>query len=443
MNSVNLVFLTLGELLQRYRQERGMTQVQLAELSGVSRGNISKIENGVIQRPDYKTIQPLISVLEIPLEELLEPLVFAKPQSDTLLALLHDSFSYQNASLSAKIASYLLLESEDENSDVIAEKILLTAEQFPDNTEIKLALLDTVIAYSRSHGMQPQLAQGLLQKYLMERDDFSKLEETFRSGKSILNYAEFLSIENRITLYYKLGVHAYHLRRYPECIELSKRIVIEDETESSFKAYSILMICSSYFHQEQYELAEKYLKAFSLFDFPFVKENVDFMTAKLNERKGQTDLAIMQLQQCLNTSFYKMNIVNSLLTIYFSKHDHDSIQKLLECENEFIGSDLSNPIIKTGHAYYFMNKGKFLNMIGLHNEAVACLVKSVSILYEISKEDEELICKIEKTRIKMEKAVQEGKNLTDVDVVNLSQELDEYLVEIQKKGLIKRVLWLS
>ncbi|BFH71686.1 hypothetical protein J27TS7_56800 [Paenibacillus dendritiformis] len=82
-------------------------------------------------------------------------------------------------------------------------------------------------------------------------------------------------------------------------------------------------------------------------------------------------------------------------------------------------------------------------MIGLHNEAVACLVKSVSILYEISKEDEELICKIEKTRIKMEKAVLEGKNLTDVYVVNLSQELDEYLVEIQKKGLIKRVLWLS
>lgn len=320
---------------------------------------------------------------------------------------------------------------------------MLTAKQFHDNNEMKLALFDTVIAYARSHGMHSQLAQGLLYKYLVERDDFSKLEETFQSGKTILNYAEFLSIENRITLYYKLGVHAYHLRRYPECIELGERIVTEDETESSFKAYSILMICSSYFHQEQYELAERYLKVFSLFDFPFVKENVDFLTAKLNERKGQTELAIMQLQQCLNTSFYKMNIVNSLLNIYFSKHDHDSIQKLLECENEFIGSDLSNPIIKTGHAYYHMNKGKFLNMIGLHNDAVACFVKSVSILYEISKEDEELICKIENARIKMEKAVQEGKNLTDVDVVNLSQELDEYLVEIQKKGLIKRVLWLS
>lgn len=442
MSSVNLVCSTLGELLQRFRQKRGMTQVQLAELSGVSRGNISKIENGVIQRPDCKTIQPIISVLEIPLEELLEPLVFAKPRTDTLLALLHDSFSLQNASLSAKIASYLL-ESEDENSGAIAEKIMLTAKQFHENNEMKLALFDTVIAYARSHGMQPQLAQGLLYKYLVERDDFSKLEETFQSGKTILNYAEFLSIENRIILYYKLGVHAYHLRRYPECIELGERIVTEDETESSFKAYSILMICSSYFHQEQYELAEKYLKAFSLFNFPFVKENIDFMTAKLNQRRGKTELAVAQLQQCLQISSYKINIVNSLLTIYFSERDYGSIQKLLQCENDFIGSDLSNPLLKTEHAYYYMNKGKYLNMIGLQNEAIAYFIKSVSIIHEVSKEDEELIWKIENARIKMEKAVQEGKTLTDVDVVNLSQELDEYLVEIQKKGLIKRVLWLS
>lgn len=90
-----------------------------------------------------------------------------------------------------------------------------------------------------------------------------------------------------------------------------------------------------------------------------------------------------------------------------------------------------------------MNKGKYLNMIGLQNEAIAYFIKSVSIIHEVSKEDEELIWKIENARIKMEKAVQEGKTLTDVDVVNLSQELDEYLVEIQKKGLIKRVLWLS
>ncbi|WGU93333.1 helix-turn-helix domain-containing protein [Paenibacillus dendritiformis] len=442
MSSVSLVFLTLGELLQRYRQERGMTQVQLAVLSGVSRGNISKIENGVIQRPDYKTIQPIISVLEIPLEELLEPLVFAKPQSDTLLALLHDSLSLQNASLSAKIASYLL-ESEDENSGAIAEKIMLTAKQFHDNNEMKLALFDTVIAYARSHGMHSQLAQGLLYKYLVERDDFSKLEETFQSGKSILNYAEFLSIENRITLYYKLGVHAYHLRRYPECIELCKRLVFEDQTESSFKAYSILMICTSYFHQEQYELAEKYLKAFSLFKFPFVKENVDFMKAKLNHRRGKTELAIAQLQQCLQIYSHKINIVNSLLTVYFSESDFDSIEKLLQRESDFIGSDLSNPLVKTEHAYYYMNKGKYLNAIGLQNEAIAYLIKSVSILHELSEEDEELICKIENARIKMEKAVQEGKSLTDVDVVNLSQELDDYLVEIQKKGLIKRVLWLS
>ncbi|CAH8705695.1 helix-turn-helix domain-containing protein [Paenibacillus melissococcoides] len=252
----------MGELIQRYRQERGMTQAHLAELSGVSSGSISKIENGEIRRPDFKTIQPIISVLEIPLDEVLDPFMLTNPRSDTLCKLLYDSFSLQNASLSTKIASYLL-ESEDENSEAIAAKLLLDIQQLVDNTEIKLALLNTLIAYARSHGMQSFVARGALQKYLVERDDFSKLEETFQSGKYILYYTEFLTTDERITLYYKLGVHAYNLRNFNECIELCKRAIIEDESESSFKAYSTLLICSSYFHQEKFELSEKYLKTFS------------------------------------------------------------------------------------------------------------------------------------------------------------------------------------
>ncbi|WP_197260195.1 helix-turn-helix domain-containing protein [Paenibacillus dendritiformis] len=235
MSSVSLEFSTLGELIQRYRQDRGMTQAHLAELSGVSSGSISKIENGEIRRPDYKTIQPIISVLEIPLDEVLDPFMLTNPRSDTLCKLLYDSFSLQNASLSTKIASYLL-ESEDENSEAIAAKLLLDVQQLVDNTEIKLALLDTLIAYARSHGMQSFVARGALQKYLVERDDFSKLEETFQSGKYILHYTEFLTTDERITLYYKLGVHAYNLRKFSESIELGKRAIIEDESESSFKS---------------------------------------------------------------------------------------------------------------------------------------------------------------------------------------------------------------
>ncbi|CAH8720848.1 helix-turn-helix domain-containing protein [Paenibacillus thiaminolyticus] len=383
MSSVNLEFSTLGELIQRYRQERGMTQANLAELSGVSSGSISKIENGEIRRPDFKTIQPIISVLEIPLDEVLDPFMLTNPRSETLFTLLYDSFSLHNASLSAKLTS-CLLESEDENSEAIAAKLLLNVQQVLDNTETKLALLDVLIGYARSHGMQSFVAQGTFQKYLVERDDFSKLEETFQSGKYILQYKEFLTTDERITLYYKLGVHAYNLRKFNECIELCKRAIIEDESESSFKAYSTLLICSSYFHQEKFELAEKYLKTFSLFNFPFVKENVDFMTAKLNQRKGKTDLAITQLQECLKTSFYKINIVNTLIELYLSSDDVGPVEILLHHEPDFHPKDLSNPISKAGYAHYFLNKGKYMIMIGKSDEALSCFIKSAITFSKIS-----------------------------------------------------------
>ena len=442
MGSVSTVISTLGELIQRYRNERSMTQTQLADLSGINRGSISKIENGNMKQLNYKTIQPIISVLQIPLHEVLDHFTLTDPRSETLFELLQNTISYHDSSLSAKIAS-LFLTSQDGESGVLLHKLFHMTQQLSGTDELQLALFDTIITYARIHSKQSYIAQGTFHKYLVARNDFSKLEETYESGKIVLQYVEFLSSEERVTLYYKLGVHAYNLRRFCESIELCKRAVIEDEDESSFKAYSTLLICSSYFHQKQYELAEKYLKTFSLFNFPFVKENVDFMTAKLNERKGKIELAIEQLKQCLDSSTHKINIVNSLLTYYLSNNDLHAAHQLFQREQEFMEVDLSNPIIKNGNAHYYIKKGKYFNKIGKQNEAVDSFIKSVTMFEALSEADETLIRKIENTRLLMIKAVQEGKNFTDDDVVQLSQELDTYLVEIQKKGLIKRVMWTS
>ncbi|BFH18119.1 aspartyl-phosphate phosphatase Spo0E family protein [Paenibacillus melissococcoides] len=61
-----------------------------------------------------------------------------------------------------------------------------------------------------------------------------------------------------------------------------------------------------------------------------------------------------------------------------------------------------------------------------------------SPINEISDADEVLLLKIERTRHMLKQAVQSGKKFTDYDVVQLSQKLDEYLLEIQKKRLIRR-----
>ncbi|MDG0873146.1 aspartyl-phosphate phosphatase Spo0E family protein [Paenibacillus thiaminolyticus] len=61
-----------------------------------------------------------------------------------------------------------------------------------------------------------------------------------------------------------------------------------------------------------------------------------------------------------------------------------------------------------------------------------------SPINEINDADEILLLKIEQTRHMLKQAVQNGKKFTDCDVVQLSQKLDKYLLEIQKKRLIRR-----
>ncbi|EJW14888.1 aspartyl-phosphate phosphatase Spo0E family protein [Paenibacillus alvei] len=59
---------------------------------------------------------------------------------------------------------------------------------------------------------------------------------------------------------------------------------------------------------------------------------------------------------------------------------------------------------------------------------------------EISLSDEILLDEIEKAREQLQEALEAGKTFTDADVIELSQRLDEYLVEIQKKRLLKKAI---
>ncbi|MBG9734613.1 hypothetical protein [Paenibacillus alvei] len=105
---------------------------------------------------------------------------------------------------------------------------------------------------------------------------------------------------------------------------MAKLGIDEDSSESIYKAYSTLLICSSYFRLEDYNEAERYLNIYSQFPFSFVQEHVGFLTTKLHEKRGDIELAISQLQKCFTVSSYKIGIVNSLLELYLSKNDSSS-----------------------------------------------------------------------------------------------------------------------
>ncbi|EHQ59276.1 helix-turn-helix domain-containing protein [Paenibacillus dendritiformis] len=100
--------LSIGEIIQCYRRNRGMTQTQLSELTGIHKGTISKIENGDVKRPKYKTIRPLAETLQIPLETWVELHITVDKRADTLLFVLQDVIQHSGTADFRGVSLFLL-----------------------------------------------------------------------------------------------------------------------------------------------------------------------------------------------------------------------------------------------------------------------------------------------------------------------------------------------
>lgn len=57
----------LGRLIQHHRKSKGLTQVQLGELTGYSLSHIGKIEQG-LNTPSFTALKKIASVLDFPLD---------------------------------------------------------------------------------------------------------------------------------------------------------------------------------------------------------------------------------------------------------------------------------------------------------------------------------------------------------------------------------------
>ncbi|WP_353961265.1 helix-turn-helix transcriptional regulator [Paenibacillus sp. S-12] len=54
---------TLGELIQYHRQRKNISLSKLQELVGLDKGNLSRIENGEVKRPNFNIIESIAAPL--------------------------------------------------------------------------------------------------------------------------------------------------------------------------------------------------------------------------------------------------------------------------------------------------------------------------------------------------------------------------------------------
>ncbi|WII36003.1 XRE family transcriptional regulator [Paenibacillus thiaminolyticus] len=437
--------LSIGELIQCYRRKRGMTLAQLSELTGIHKGTLFKIENGDVKRPEYKTILLLADTLQIPLETLVELHIAVDNRSDTLLFVLQDVIQHSGtAELVTKVGRKLLESSSDDHA--LAERLYDFTSNV-ENKEIQLALYQLIVDYSRDHGIMPFLARGLLQVYLIERDDFTRLKSVYESGKDIIQYAQFLTSEDRVTLYYKLGVHALNLGLYQQSIQLCLHVLREADADNWYYINALGILRDSYFYCEDYEKSEYYSRLYTQYDYPHIKTNSVLMGALLNSKKGNTDAAVAMLTSFLKTCSRDAALpaINQLMQIYLRDDRLDEAEQVLTYPICPQSISSNNPYIISRLAEYYFHRAEYFISVCDIQKGVSNLQKSACYFSKVNDIDNEkecitkienlhdtLLAKVKELQQKLIHIASQKGKLTDDEVVQVSQQLDIYILELQK-----------
>ncbi|EJW14574.1 helix-turn-helix domain-containing protein [Paenibacillus alvei] len=356
--------LSIGELIHRYRRNSGMTLTQLAESSGIHIGTISKIENENVKRPEYTTLRPLAEALHIPLDTVIELYIGIDKRADTLLHVMQDVIQHLgSAELTQKVGAKFLESPNDESHSLVERLYSFTSTV--ERKEIRLALYQLIVDYSRDHGIMPFLARGLLQVYLIERDDFARLRDVYDSYKHIEMYAHFLSAEDRILFYYKLGIHAYNLYLYPKSIELALHVVQEAEPDNEFYVHALFILRGAYYQIGEYDKSEYYTHLYSQYDGSYIKENTLLMNALLNAKKGKTDVAVAQLTSLIETCDQNVALLalNQLMIIYLQEHRLQEAKDLLSYPINPQHIIDNNPNMISQLAEYYHHRAEYFSLL--------------------------------------------------------------------------------
>jgi len=368
--------LSIGELIHSYRRNSGMTLAQLSETSGVHKGTISKIENEDVKRPEYTTLRPLVEALRIPLDTVVELYISVDKRAEMRLHILQDVIQHSGSAELAQKVGAKFLESPSDDSHSLVERLYSFAASV-EHKEIRLALYQLIVGYSRDHGIMPFLAKGLLQVYLIERDDFTRMRDVYDSYKHIEMYAHFLSMEDRIMFHYKLGIHAFNLFLYVRSIQLLLPI-LEVEPDNKYYIHALAILREAYFRVGDYSKSEYYTHLYSQYAGPYIKENTLLMNALLNAKKGKTDVAEVQLTLLLETCDQNLALsaLNQLLDIYLKENRLHEAEKTLSYSITPQQISDNNPNMISQLAEYHYHRAEYFIAVGDFERSVPEFLES-------------------------------------------------------------------
>ena len=382
--STLLQFTTIGEIIKKYRENRSLTISKLADLSGVSKGAISKIERGETERPEFNTITRIAKILEMPMGELIEHYVEIDKRPEVLFELINEAIQLSSISLVTKVA-LRFLQTPYEESHILMERLYDLVGSLTDKS-FHMPLYDVIIKYARERGIQRFLAKGLMQKFLIEMLDLKRLEESFQIGEEVLHYVDFLDREERIHFYYQMAFQAHDMKKYEKCIEFGKMGHAEDPTVNEIKERVALAICNSYYRMDNITVLDEHLRMYEKLGYRFVIDRLKYYRAIILSKNGQYDKAIPLLYECVEeaTKINRLHRVNILLETLIKINDADAIQQILEREEKNFAFDFTSPYNFSELGRYFRQKATFQVTQGAFDDGIEAYLQSTKFFAKIN-----------------------------------------------------------
>ncbi|MCR8986926.1 helix-turn-helix domain-containing protein [Brevibacillus laterosporus] len=359
-----LHYTSLGELIKMKREDTEISLSELGRLSGVHKSALARIENGETKQPKLQTIKAIADVLELPYKEIVEHYIKIEQRAEVLQELILEAIEVSQFQLIPNVAQKVLA-SPNEDTYISLERLYNFVDTIVNN-EIKLLLYGEIITYARQYGVPKYIAKGLLEKYLIDREDFKRLEKSYKDGEEIAYYVDFLSLDEQITFYYRMSLHAHNIKKYEKCIKFGQMGMEKDKTKNDLKESVALAMCNSYVELEDHVSLHLHLDECEKKKYHFIIRCINYYGAIILSQRGDYEKAIPLLQECLEEviGIRRLYRLNRLLEALSKSKNVDLIRKLVQSEE----NDFSfNPV--TPHQYaqagmYYNLKELFLLKMG-------------------------------------------------------------------------------
>ncbi|QDX90930.1 XRE family transcriptional regulator (plasmid) [Brevibacillus laterosporus] len=402
----SLTFTTLGELIKKKREKIGISLSEVSRRTGVSKGVISKIECGDTKSPELRTLKPIADVLDIPYEDIIEYSIEIERRYGLYDDFLSEAIEISNPFLINKVAIKFLENIKKETCSSLDH--LYTLANTSTNNDAKVTLYTAIVTYARVHGLPHYIAKGLLQKYLIERKDLKRMEESFKDGEEIIHYVDFLSHEEKINYYYRMALQAFAIKKYDRCIEIGNKGHTEDGTINELKERVALAILNSNSRMGNFTELEKCLDMYVALDYRLIIEKVKYFRAIILFKTGQHYEAIPLLKDCVEeaTKDNRLHRINDLIEVFLKIDDLDSLQHIFEQEEKNTVVKIYTPYKYSELGKYYRYKGTFLVERGLFNEGMEAYLQSMYFYSKINDHNGIMGCQEDIYKYHCEKAKQ-------------------------------------